>query len=300
MKIAFAGTPAFAARVLSSLLAPPFEIVRVYAQPARPKGRGLEVVPSPVETLARGRSLPVSTPSSWDPDTARDLASSGARVLVTAAYGLILPRDVLDACPLGAVNVHASLLPRWRGAAPVQRALEAGDTETGITIFRLDEGVDTGPVLAMERIVIGADETASELLERLGELAASLLPRVLADAGAGRIEPRPQDSSLATRARKLAKEDGLLDWSLPAARIHAAFRAFQPWPGVSIGGVKILSCRVVEGRGRPGEILSVSPLVVATAEGALRLDRVQAPGRAPVAGEAYANGRRLAPGGDFR
>jgi methionyl-tRNA formyltransferase len=273
--------------------------VAAFSQPARPRGRGLAFEQSAVESLARRRGLRVETPERWTPETTRLLSELRPDVFLTAAYGIILPGEALAVPGHGCLNVHASLLPRWRGAAPIQRAIEAGDAETGITIFRIEEGVDTGPMLARHPVPIAPDETAVTLTTKLEATAAEMLPRVLEEWRAGRITPEPQDHALAVRASKVRKEDGRLSWNRSAIEIERKWRAFQPWPGVTVGGVRLVAARPAATHSTtasPGEVVSLDPLVVATSAGAIQLDFVQEPGRHAVPGPAWARGRRLAVG----
>lgn len=301
MKLAFAGTPDFAVTILESLFAreKEFEVVRIFSQPARAKGRGLRFEPSPVETLARARGVPVETPTRWDAAATAALRESAAEILVTAAYGIILPRDARESTRLDAINVHASLLPRWRGAAPIQRAIESGDSTTGITIFRLDDGVDTGPVYAKRETPIGANENAEQLTDRLALLASKFLIETLRGIASGTLKAIPQTNDGATRAKKLKKEEGSLAWTDPAETILRKVRAFQPWPGVTIDGVRIVAASAWKGDGPPGTVLSVEPLVVASNGGAILLEFVQRSGGRPMTGDDYARGRRLAAGDRF-
>ncbi|MEK8022188.1 MAG: methionyl-tRNA formyltransferase [Candidatus Hydrogenedentota bacterium] len=306
MKIVFAGTPEFASVILQELLDhdDAFELTGVLSQPARPRGRGLHVEPSEVERLARERSLPLATPAAWNQDASDALASWAPDILVTAAYGMILPREAFSAPPLGAINVHASLLPRWRGAAPIQRAIEAGDPATGISIFQIGEGVDTGPVYARASTPIEPDETSADLSRRLAALGAELLPETLKGISSGALRAEAQSAEGVTRARKLRKVEGHLSWSEPASVIHRKWRAYHPWPGVTIGDIKLIEIERTspenDGEGgheeHPGEILSVSPLLVASSHGSLRLNLVQRSGGRVMNGADYANGRRLAVG----
>lgn len=290
MKIVFAGTPPFAATILAGLAARrEFEILRVLTQPAKPKGRGLKSESSAVEHFARERGIEIATPSK------NEVAGviSDCDCLVTAAYGIIVPPNALTVPRLGALNVHASLLPRWRGPAPVQRAIESGDTVTGITIFKLDAGIDSGPILQMMELDIGPAETAPELLDRLAALAAEILPPTLLELDAKHLIPVPQKDERATRAPKLKKEEGRLDWSLDAGTIYRKFRAFFPWPGVTIEDLKFIDVRPAMDHGVPGEIISRDPFIVACGGGALELRKVQRPGGKVVSGADYARGARL-------
>lgn len=306
MKIAFAGTPAFAAPILEALARDPrFQPVLVYAQPARPAGRGMAVKPGPVEAVATRHGLPLRTPASWDAPEVEALRTCGAEVLVTAAYGILLPDAALQACPRGAVNVHGSLLPRWRGAAPIQRAIEAGDVESGITLFRITPGpVDSGPVFSRLVLPLSPRETSASLSDRLSHLAADRLGDELQAWAAGDRPELAQDPAGATRARKLRKDESHLAWTLDARALDRRIRAFTPWPGARIGTLRVLELlpadRPIEGPGRvdPGTVLATKPLVVACGDGtdAVELVSVQRDGGRPQPGSNWANGARVAVG----
>lgn len=293
MRVVFAGTPDFARVALAALAEAGHELPLVLTQPDRPAGRGLQLQPSPVKQEALQRGLPVLQPRGLrldgryaDDAAAARAALVGARpeVVVVAAYGLILPRWLLELPPKACLNIHASLLPRWRGAAPVQRAIEAGDDRTGITLMRMDQGLDTGPMLASEPVAIGADDTAGSLQGRLATIGAALLVRMLPGWAEGRIPEVPQPDLGVTYAAKVDKSEAEVDWREPASRIERRLRAFDPAPGAraSIGGeqVKLWRGRVVEGKAAAGTVLPSGPrrLVVACGEGALELLEVQRPG----------------------
>ena len=246
MKIAFAGTPEFAARALGALIAGGHETALVLTQPDRPAGRGQKLQPSPVKVLALAHGIPVDQPPTLREAVARaSLAAAAPDVLVVAAYGLILPQEVLDIPRLGCLNIHASLLPRWRGAAPIQRAIEAGDAETGITIMRMDAGLDTGPMLLRAAVPIGPAETGGTLHDRLADVGARLVVEAL-DRLAD-LPAMPQPAEGVTYAKKIGKAEGLLDWGRPAAELERRIRAFDPFPGCSTGSgetqVKIWAAR---------------------------------------------------------
>jgi len=293
MRIGFAGTPAFAATALAALLEGGHEPVLVLTQPARPAGRGLRPQPGPVEALARKRGIELFQPTTLkDPEAVRRITAARPAVLVVAAYGLILPQAVLETAPEGAINIHASLLPRWRGAAPIQRAILAGDPETGITIMRMDAGLDTGPILLQQATPIGAADDAQSLHDRLAAMGGELIVQALRELHAGRLHGVAQPHAGATYAPKIARAETVIDWSLPAIHLERAVRAFSPSPGVSTTcrgeGLKIWKCRRVAGRGEPGEILgalSRGALCVACGSEALELLELQ-----------RAGGRRLATG----
>jgi methionyl-tRNA formyltransferase len=294
LRLVYMGTAAFAVPSLRVLARGPHHVVAVYAQPARPAGRGLQPRPSPVQDAAAALGLAVRTPGTLKHPAERDaLSDLRPDLVVVAAYGLILPEAILEVPPLGSINLHASLLPRWRGAAPIQRALLAGDPETGVTIFQVEPTLDTGPILAAERIAIPADATAAGLHDELAELAARMVGPVVDDLAAGRAVPRPQPEAGVTYAPKLDKAEGRLDWSQPAALLERRLRALNPWPGcwTEIGGqrVRVLGGEVVAGTGAPGELLD-DRLTIACGEGALRLTRVQRAGGRAMSGAAFLRG----------
>ena len=294
LRLAFMGTPDFAVPILEALRAAGHEIAAVYTQPPRPAGRGHQPQPSPVARAAAAAGIPVRTPARLD---AAEVEAFRALVLdaaVVAAYGLILPPTVLGAPRLGCINVHASLLPRWRGAAPIQRALLAGDSETGVTIMQMDAGLDTGPMLLKEAVPIGPKATAQELHDRLAALGASLVVRALAGLAAGTLAAVQQPAEGVTYAKKLAREEGRLDWRKTAAELERAVRALNPAPGVWLehGGerIKVLAAEIVAAAsGAPGTVLDAA-LTVACGSGALRLTRLQRPGRAPMEADALLRG----------
>ncbi len=280
------GTSAFAVPALRSLAALGHELVAVYTQPPRPAGRGHQPRLTPVHEAAIALGLDVRTPASLKGDEAQAaFLALRPDLVIVASYGLLLRRPVLEAPGLGCFNIHASLLPRWRGAAPIQRAIEAGDAVSGITLFRMEEGLDTGPMLVRRELEIGAGETAGELHDRLAALAADMLPGFVADLAAGRLAEEPQDDSLACYARKLDKAEARLDFTQPAPVLERRIRAFDPWPGSwCLAGkerLAILEARPAEGEGEPGTIIEL-PLTVACGEGALELVRVRREGRKPV------------------
>jgi methionyl-tRNA formyltransferase len=298
MRVVFMGTPDFAVPTLEAL-AEHHEVVRVVAQPDRPAGRGKKLRSPPVAVRARELGLDVRQPKSVSRGPfAERLEALEADVAIVLAYGRILPQRVLDAPRLGCINVHASLLPRWRGAAPIQAAILAGDTVSGVCTQQMEVGLDTGPLFVSEALTLAPDETAGSLHDRLAALSAEVALRTLEVVESSR--PVPQSAEGITWAEKIAKSDGRVDWTCSAEACDRRIRAMTPWPGgwtpLAAGPLKILEASVVEGRGEPGEILGTSPLVVACASGALALGRVQAPGRRPVSGSDFANGARLALG----
>lgn len=301
MRMAFMGSPDFAVVALRALVAAGHEVAAVYCQPPRPAGRGQSVRLAPVHAAANALGLPVHTPArlrKGAPDWERHWAEFAALdldVAVVAAYGLILPGAMLASPRLGCLNIHASLLPRWRGAAPIQAAILAGDRESGVTIMQMDEGLDTGAMLLSGRVPITADTTASSLHDALADLGAALVLRALDE----RPAPVPQPEDGATYAPKLSREDGLLDWSQDSAALDRRVRALNPWPGTFTmwnGQVlKIQSVAPADGSGLPGTLLD-DRLTVATGDGALRITRLQAPGRAAMPAEAFLNGRPMPSG----
>ena len=314
MRIAFAGTPEFASLALAALLDAGHEVVLVLTQPDRPAGRGLRLQASAVKRLATQRGLPLIQPRSLrldgkSPDDAigarRALERVAPQCLVVAAYGLILPPWALVLPPRGCLNIHASLLPRWRGAAPIQRAIEAGDTETGITIMQMDAGLDTGDMLLAERLSLAPDDTAASLHERLATLGAQLIVRALAGDALSRT---PQTSAGVTYARKIEKAEGVIDWTQAATAIERRVRAFDPFPGTSFdfGGesIKLWRARVSAGvgatasAGRPGQVLAADGalLRVACGAGALELRLLQCPGGRRIDSAAWLQARHLAVG----
>ncbi|TMH42699.1 MAG: methionyl-tRNA formyltransferase [Betaproteobacteria bacterium] len=306
MNVLFAGTPGFAARCLGALLESRHRVVGVMTQPDRPAGRGYALAPSPVKKLASARGIQVTQPVSLrDTQVQTELKHFRADVIVVAAYGLILPRPVLELPRHGAINIHASLLPRWRGAAPIQRALLAGDRDTGVSIMQMDSGLDTGPVLMQEKIPILEDDTAGTLHDRLAELGANLIVRALDALEAGGVRATPQPAEGVTYAAKLDRREARVDWHESAAMVNRRVRALNPSPGADARvrevELKIWRCATAAGRGNPGEVLSVGPdgLCVACGEDALIITELQRSGgkRLPVA--EFLRGFPLAAGERF-
>ena len=301
MRIVFAGTPQFAVPSLRAAAARN-EVVAVYTQPDRPAGRGRQVGFSPVKQEALERGIEVFQPATLRAKDAQDqLRALEPDLLVVVAYGLILPRAVLEIPRFGCWNVHASLLPRWRGAAPIQRAIEAGDAETGVCLMWMAEGLDTGPVLLSQSTPIGPEETAGELHDRLADLGAQVLSDGLGLLRAGiRPQPRPQPAEGVTYAHKLDKAEARLDWSQPAVQLARRVRAFHPWPvaEVELAGerIRIHAATALDAphSAAPGTVLAASRdgIDVACGEGALRLLRIQRPGGKPIAAADYLNARR--------
>ncbi len=292
MRIVFAGTPVFAAQALSALLDAGQQIALVLTQPDRPAGRGLSNQSSPVKQLALEHGLPLYQPVSLKSPEAGQLIS-GVRpdIMIVAAYGLILPQAILDIPRHGCLNIHASLLPRWRGAAPIQRAILAGDVETGVTLMRMEAGLDTGPMLLKEHLPIAATDTAGSLHDKLAALGARMIVKALPRLEDGALVEQPQPLEGITHAAKLDKAEAVLDWRRPAGQLDRTIRAFNPSPGAvtRIAGqaVKIWSAEITSGAGEPGRILAASAagIVVACAQGALRLTELQKAGgkRLPAA-----------------
>jgi len=303
MRLIFAGTPEFAAVALEALHAAGHDIALVLTQPDRPAGRGLKLRPGPVKTLALRLGLPVYQPEGLKSEAARQpIADAGCELMVVAAYGLILPQAVLDLPRLGCVNIHASLLPRWRGAAPIQRAILAGDRVTGISLMQMEAGLDTGPILAKAALAIEPEDTAGSLHDRLAALGAREIVALLPRLAAGQVQPVAQDDRLAVYADKIRKEEARIAWTRPAVEIHRQVRAFNPLPGAwtQIEGeaVKIWRAQRSSGQGRPGEVLSVSAagIVVACGEEALCLAELQRAGGRRLAAAAFLSGQPLRPG----
>jgi len=285
LRLAFMGTPDFAAPTLAELVGRGHRIAAVYTQPPRPKGRGLAAEPSPVAKLAQTYELELRTPATLkDAAAQKAFAELDVDAAVVVAYGLLLPKAVLAAPRLGCFNLHASLLPRWRGAAPIQRAIMAGDRETGVMVMRMEEGLDTGPVLMAERVEIGR-KSYGELHDELSRLGADLMARALGALERDSIEARAQAEEGVTYARKIAKDEARIDWTRPAREIDCLIRGLSPVPGAWVEAkgerLKILYAEPVEGRGVPGTALD-DGLTVACGEGALRIVRVQRAGRGPM------------------
>ena len=304
MKVIFAGTPDFAAQALRAIAAAGFEILLVLTQPDRPKGRGMQLQASPVKQAALELGLAIAQPASLRHEEAQALLrAQNADVMVVAAYGLILPQAVLDTPAHGCLNIHASLLPRWRGAAPIQRAIEAGDTETGVCIMQMDAGLDTGAVVSTHRYAIKNTDTATDVHDALADLGAHAIVADLQQLQqTGRLNATPQPQAGITYAQKLSKEEAKIDWNQPALVIERKIRAFNPVPGAWVEyqnqPLKIWQAEAVEQSGRAGEVLAISSdgLIVACGEGALNITELQPAGskRMPVA--AFAAGRHIEKG----
>ncbi len=293
MKIVFMGTPAFSVPVLDAL-ARAHEVLAVYCQPPRPAGRGQSPRPSPVQARAMSLGLPVRTPASLrDPGAQADFAALGADVAVVVAYGLILPQPVLDAPRHGCLNIHASLLPRWRGAAPIHRAILNGDTETGICIMQMEAGLDTGPVLLRETMPIGAEDTTGDLHDRLSLMGAGLIGAALSRLGA--LTPLPQSADGITYAAKIEKAEARVDWSRPAPEVDRQIRGLSPFPGAwcEIAGerVKLLRARLAAGDGAPGQVLG--GFTVACGSRAVEVTEVQRAGKRSLSANEALRGMAL-------
>ncbi len=298
MRVAFFGTPDFAVPTLTEIVGQGHEIAAVYTRPPRAAGRGLAESNSPVHDVAAGFDLTVVTPTTLKSDReAERFAGLGVDVGVVVAYGALLPPTFLCAPPHGCLNLHASLLPRWRGAAPVARAIMAGDPETGVMVMQMEDGLDTGPVAMSERVGIGPDETAGDLAERLSRLGADLMVRALAALGRGALDLTPQSADGATYASKLDKNETRIDWSRPATDVHNHIRGLAPWPGawfqVELGRkterVKVLRSTLVEDQGAPGAVIGEA-LTIACGSGAVRLLDVQRAGKQPAAAADFLRG----------
>jgi methionyl-tRNA formyltransferase len=304
LRLVFMGTPDFAVPTLCEIVGRGHEVVTVYTRAPKPKGRGMEFSPSPVEREARRFGLPVLTPKTLRTFEAEaEFRARCADCAVVVAYGLILPKPILDAVPLGAFNLHASLLPRWRGAAPINRAIMAGDPETGVTVMKMAEGLDTGPIAMTERIPIVPDATAGEVHDQLARLGADVMARALSAIGRGSLAFTSQPDEGVTYAAKIDNDETRIDWTKPAKRVHDHIRGLSPFPGawseLAIAGkgarVKVLRTTVAEGAGRPGVTLD-EHLTVACAEGAVRILELQRAGRQAMKADEFLRGTPVAPG----
>ncbi|MBL8584327.1 MAG: methionyl-tRNA formyltransferase [Rhizobiaceae bacterium] len=306
MRVVFMGTPEFAVPTLGSIAAAGHAVVAAYTQPPRPAGRrGLEPTPSPVQREAESLGIPVLTPLSLrDAEAQAQFAALGAEVAVVVAYGLLLPAPILQAPRLGCLNGHASLLPRWRGAAPIHRAVMAGDRETGVMVMRMDEGLDTGPVGSTSRLGIAADETTGDLHDRLMMTGAALMVEALELLERGALRFVPQSSEGVSYARKIDKAETRIDWSLPAQQVHNRIRGLSPFPGAwcefdaasgSRERLKLLRSTLADGDGQPGAVLD-DGLTVACGSGAIRLTEVQRAGGKAIGAVEFVRGAKLAKG----
>ncbi|WP_419534092.1 methionyl-tRNA formyltransferase [Endozoicomonas sp.] len=301
LRIIFAGTPEFASAHLQAILDSQHQVIAVYTQPDRPAGRGQKLMPSPVKSLALEHNIPVFQPKSLrNEDAQKELASLDADLMVVVAYGLILPQAVLDTPTLGCINVHGSILPRWRGAAPIQRAIEAGDTESGVTIMQMDAGLDTGDMLLKAFCPIHPTDTASNLHDRLIEVGQPALIQSLDDIAGGNIHPEKQDDKLANYAHKMSKEEARLDWQKSAQALDQQIRAFNPWP-VAITALDDTNIRVWEAMAleessteEPGTLIKADKdgLDIACSEGTLRIKRLQLAGSRAMTVQELLNSKK--------
>lgn len=303
MKIIFAGTPEFAAVALKALIEAGHEIVLTLTQPDRPSGRGMKLTPSPVKVMAEQHGIPVWQPERLrTPEQQAPVAAAQADVMVVVAYGLILPQAVLDLPKLGCLNIPASLLPRWRGAAPIQRAILAGDAETGVTIMQMDAGLDTGDMLSVHAIPIAPDDNAASLHDKLADQGAQAIVATLTDLPALQARRQKQSETGISYAEKLKKEEAAIDWNLPAAQLDRMIRAFNPFPSAQTtlqgAALKLWRASVTDNGGAPGEILSADKtgIVVACGDGALRITELQKAGGKRMDAAAFLAGNRLATG----
>lgn len=302
MRLVFAGTPEFAVPTLRALIQGGAEVVAVYTQPDRPAGRGRKLTASPVKETALAHGLPVHQPETLrGPEAAAELRALDPDLMLVVAYGLLLPRAILEAPRRGCINVHASLLPRWRGAAPIQRAILAGDAETGVTIMGMEAGLDTGPMYLTRRIPVDPRETGGTLHDKLAALGAEALMAALPGILDGSLAPAAQDDALATYAKKLSKKEALVDWGRRAVEIDRMIRAFDPWPiaETRLGGttLRLWASELpgIPAAAEPGRVLATGKagIDVATGDGVLRLTRLQPPGKRPMSAADLLNARRL-------
>ncbi len=299
LRLAFMGTPDFAVPTLAELIAQGHDIAAVYSQPPRPKGRGMALEPGPVHQFAQRTGLAVRTPLSLkDPQEQAAFAALNLDAAIVVAYGLLLPKAILDAPKLGCFNLHGSLLPRWRGAAPIQRAVMAGDAQTGVMVMKMDEGLDTGPVLMAERMAVGR-KTGGELASELSRLGADLMARALGALGRDAVTPRPQSDNGVTYAKKILKEEARIDWRRSAHEVDCQIRGLSPFPGAFTEAngerLKILYAEPVSGTGKAGILLD-DALTVACGDGALRLIKVQRAGKSVMTAAELLKGFALAAG----
>ena len=320
MRVIFAGTPEFARVALAELHAAGFEIALVLTQPDRPAGRGLKLQASAVKQWALDQQIPLAQPRSLRHDgkypddaaaTRQAIAKAQADIMVVAAYGLILPQWVLDAPRLGCLNIHASLLPRWRGAAPIHRAIEAGDAETGVTIMQMDAGLDTGDMLLLEKMAVAPDESTQSLHDKLAGLGGRLIVQALQRAGAGGLQPTRQPLEGISYAHKIEKREAWLDWTLGAALLERRIRAFNPFPGaasvvggetVKFWGASVLAGVVLPAHAAPGQVLAVGAdgVDIAAGDAVLRVSRLQRAGGKALDAADFLRGFELRPGMQFK
>ena len=307
LRVVFMGTPDFAVPTLSEIVGQGHEVVAVYTRPPAAAGRGMELKPSPVHKMADRFGIPVFTPKTLRTEEAAEIfRSHDADVAVVVAYGMLLPKAILDAPELGCLNLHASLLPRWRGAAPIQRAVMAGDKETGVAVMKMEEGLDTGPVAMVEKVAITPDMNAGDLHDKLMVLGADLMVRALAALSRGGLGFTPQPDEGVTYAHKLKNEDALIDWAKPAQAVHDHIRGLSPFPGAyfmadfgkGMERLKVLRAALGKGSASPGTMLDNNG-IISCGDGAVHLIQVQRAGKGPVAIEEFLRGVRLGPGARF-
>ncbi|AIY64294.1 methionyl-tRNA formyltransferase [Pseudoalteromonas piratica] len=298
LRIVFAGTPDFAAQHLDALIQSNHDVIAVYSQPDRPAGRGKKLKASEVKQLALTHDIPVYQPENFKSDEAKQqLADLDADIMVVVAYGLLLPKAILETPKLGCINVHGSILPRWRGAAPIQRAIWAGDAETGVTIMQMDEGLDTGDMISIATCPIEAHDTSASLYSKLAELGPTALIDTLATIADGTANAEKQNDELANYAKKLSKDEANIDWQMPAQQIERNIRAFNPWPicftQMQGNTVKVYAAELVNLDGNVGEVLAADKtgITVATGEGALKITQLQPQGKKPMSVQDFLNGR---------
>jgi methionyl-tRNA formyltransferase len=311
IRLIFLGTGEFALPTFEHLVETGHEVAALVTQPDRPQGRKQEIIPAPIKRSAEARGIAVFQPEDVNaPKSLEHIRAIGPELLVTAAYGQILSAELLSIPRLGGINLHGSVLPSYRGASPVARAIQNGDTTTGVTVIRMTPRIDAGGIIAIARTEIGPDETAGELEERLARLGAPLVAESIAAMAAGEVPIIPQEKANVTRAPKLRKEDGAIDWSRPSRAVHDHVRAMQPWPVASTTWIPrddagreptriiVHKTRVAEGRGRPGEVIDAEGdrLIVAAGEGAVQLLVVQLAGKKPVGAAEFLRGHRIQPG----
>ena len=300
LRLVFMGTPDFAVPTLVEIHGAGHDVAAVYTRASQPAGRGLAPKPSPISRQAERFGLPIFTPKTLkENDAAEAMRAHGADAAVVVAYGLILPKSILETFPLGCFNLHASLLPRWRGAAPIHRAIMAGDQETGVMVMKMDEGLDTGAIAMAERVPIGADATTGELHDELARLGADLMLRALAALEKGQLQFTPQAATGVTYAAKIDKNETRIDWTRPWKDVHNHCRGLSPFPGAwcefpGAGRVKILRTTKGEGNGPPGQVLD-DKLTVACGTGAVRLVELQRAGKQPMAADEFLRGTPVAP-----
>lgn len=301
LRIVFAGTPDFSVPPLQALLASGHQVVAVYTQPDRPSGRGRKLLPGPVKSQALEAGVPVHQPPSLkDAEEVEILRDLRPDLMVVVAYGLLLPESVLEIPRLGCVNIHASLLPHWRGAAPIQRAIQAGDTESGVSIMRMEKGLDTGPVYLSKRIALAVDETGGSLHDRLSVLGAAGLMEALPGIADGSLQPVPQNDAEATYAAKLEKKEAQIDWKRSAVQIERQVRAFNPWPVAFTpyenANLRIWNAHAIEGMtAEPGTVMSATRdgVDASTGEGLLRITRMQMPGKRAMDVQDFVNAHNI-------